>query len=108
MPKWIEDRKSYIMKKNPGMDESTAWAVATQQGYAAKKAPKGYGTAKGKKKAKKKYKKPASQYEKKAKPKKKKSDFLTSLISLANELDTAGHYKFADHVTHVLEIALKR
>jgi hypothetical protein len=108
MPKWVEDRKDYLMKKNPEMAESTAWALATQQGRAAGKVEKAYGTSKGKKKAKKKYKKPQSAYEKKAKPKKKKADVCDNLLALANQLDEQGFEKLADHVTDLLKIALKK
>lgn len=107
MPKWVEDRKDHLMKKNPDMSETTAWALATQQGRAAGKVEKSYGTSKGKKKAKKKYKKPQSAYEKKAKPKKKKAELCKNLITLANELDTHGFERLADHVTELAKIALK-
>jgi len=108
MPKWVEDRKDYLMSKNPDMAESTAWALATQQGRAAGKVSKEYGTAKGKRKAKKKYKKPSSKYEKRAKPKKKKKATLcNNLVALANELDAQGFERLADHVTELLKIALK-
>lgn len=107
MPKWVEDRKDYLLKKNPDMAESTAWALATQQGRAAGKVEKAYGTSKGKKRAKKKYKKPQSSYEKKAKPK-KKADLCNSLVSLANELDEQGFERLADHVTELVKIALSK
>ena len=108
MPKWVEDRKDYILSKNPGMSESTAWALATQQGRAAGQVSKGYGTSKGKKKAKKKYKKPAAEYEKKAKPKKKKkAELCKSLVALANDLDASGFGRLADHVTELVKIALR-
>jgi hypothetical protein len=58
MPEWIHNRASHIQAKNPSMPESEAWAIATQQAHATGEAPKGYGTAKGKKDAKKKYKTP--------------------------------------------------
>lgn len=108
MPKWVEDRKDYLLKKNPDMAESTAWALATQQGRAAGRVSKEYGTAKGKKKAKKKYKKPSSKYEKDAKPKKrKKAELCDKLVALANELDANGFDRLADHVTGLVKIALK-
>ena len=47
------------------MPESQSFAIATQQAYAAGKAPKkGFGTAEGKKKAKQKYDDPKSTYKK--------------------------------------------
>ena len=92
MAAWVESRKRHILSKNPGMDESTAWALATDQFYATKKAPKSFGTAKGRRKAKKKYKKLPNVYEQKAKPKskKKKKSFIEiaapTLKKLASEL----------------------
>lgn len=110
MPKWVEDRKDYILSKNPDMSESTAWAIATQQGRAAGQVAKNYGTSKGKKKAKKKYKKPTSKYEKKAKPgkKKKKADLCQTLVALANDLDAKGFESLADHITELVKIASKQ
>ena len=98
MPKWIHDRANYLKKQNPDMKEETAWALATQQGRAAGKVSKEYGTKQGKKDAKKKYKKPASEYEKKAKPKKKKSQLIQDLVILANRLDSLGFFKIADKI----------
>jgi len=108
MPKWVHDRAEHLMKENPDMAESTAWALATQQGRAAGQVSKDYGTSKGKRKAKKKYKKPSSAYEKKAKPKKKKAEIGQALILLANELDSQGFERLADHVTELAKIALKK
>ncbi len=108
MPKWVEDRKDYLLSKNPDMEESTAWALATQQARAAGKISKEYGTSKGKKKAKKKYKKSPSSYQKKAKPKKKKAEFCDSLLVLAKELESCGHTKLANHITELAKIALKK
>jgi hypothetical protein len=55
MPQWIHDRARHIQAKNPGMAESTAFAIATQQAHATNQSPKGYGTTAGRKKAKAKY-----------------------------------------------------
>lgn len=55
MPKWIHERAEHLLAKNPKMPESEAWALATQQSHALGKSPKGYGTAKGRRVAKKKY-----------------------------------------------------
>lgn len=46
------------MAKNPEMPESMAFGLATQQSHALGKTPKGYGTAKGRREAKKKYDEP--------------------------------------------------
>lgn len=58
MPEWIHNREEHIRAKNPGMPESEAWAIATQQAHATGKSPKGYGTSKGRHEAKQKYKTP--------------------------------------------------
>ena len=68
MPEWIHDRADHIRAKNPEMSESESWAIATQQAHATGKAPKSYGTAEGKREAKKKYDEPMSAYKKTADP----------------------------------------
>ena len=55
MPAFIHDRAEHILAKNPSMDKSQAFAIATQQSHAVGKSPKGYGTVEGKRTAKKKY-----------------------------------------------------
>lgn len=55
MPQWIHDRARHIQAKNPGMKESTSFAIATQQAHAVGKSPEGYGTPEGKREAKAKY-----------------------------------------------------
>ncbi len=55
MPKWIHDRAEHILAKNPSMDKSKAFAIATLQSHSLGKSPKGYGTAEGKQTAKSKY-----------------------------------------------------
>lgn len=55
MPQWIHDRARHIQAKNPGMQDSTAFAIATQQAHATGKSPKGYGTTEGRREAKTKY-----------------------------------------------------
>jgi hypothetical protein len=66
MPKWIHDRAKHLRDKNPDLPEGAEYGIATQQAYAAGKAPKGHGTSEGRKKAKKKYKKPRKEYDKEA------------------------------------------
>lgn len=80
MPKWIHDRAQHIRQKNPGMPESQAWAIATQQSHAAGKTPVGYGTSEGRKTAKKKYDKPKKSYTQTADPSSKNK---TSTIDLS-------------------------
>jgi hypothetical protein len=55
MPAWMHNRAEHILAKNPSMPKSEAFAIATQQGHALGKNPKGYGTAEGKSIAKKKF-----------------------------------------------------
>lgn len=54
----MHDRADHIKAKNPDMPKSEAFAIATQQMHSLGKTPKGYGTATGKRTAKKKYKTP--------------------------------------------------
>lgn len=68
MPAWIHERAKHILAKNPDMDKSTAFAIATQQSHKLGKSPKGYGTAQGKKDARAKYDKPRKEYKKGANP----------------------------------------
>jgi hypothetical protein len=70
MPKWIHDRASLLMAKNPSMPEGEAWAIATQQAHATGHSPKGYGTSNGKEVANEKYTTPEDD-EQKAAPKSK-------------------------------------
>jgi hypothetical protein len=55
MPEWIHNRAEHLLAKNPDMSKSKAFAIATQQSHALGKSPKGYGTAQGKRVAKRKY-----------------------------------------------------
>lgn len=58
MPAWIHNRAARILRKNPNMDESEAFAIATQQAHALGKSPKGYGTLEGRAEARRKYRTP--------------------------------------------------
>ena len=58
MPAWIHNRADRILRKNPKMDESEAFAIATQQAHALGKSPEGYGTSSGRTAAKRKYRTP--------------------------------------------------
>lgn len=80
MPAWIHDRADHLRKKNPEMPEGQAWAIATQQAYAAGKAPKKFGTTEGRKDAKQKYDGPKSEYVKTPDPKTKSSSIDVALI----------------------------
>lgn len=55
MPEWIHNRAEHLLAKNPSMNKSQAFAIATQQSHAKGKSPKGYGTKQGKREAKQKY-----------------------------------------------------
>jgi len=88
MPAWIHDRAEHLRKKNPEMPESQAWAIATQQSYAAGKAPKKYGTTEGRREAKKKYDSPKSSYVKTPDSKTKSSSIDVALImGFSDELE---------------------
>lgn len=71
------------------MPKSESFAIATQQSYAAGKAPSGYGTKKGRKDAGRKYEEPKSQYEQTADPshKVKSSANLTLWKGFSDELE---------------------
>jgi len=68
MPAWTHDRAKHLLAKNPEMDKSQAFAIATQQAYAAGKVPKDFGTEEGKQEAKAKFDKPKKQYTKTPNP----------------------------------------
>ena len=55
MPAAIHKRAIHLLAKNPKLDKSQAFAIATQQMYAIGKTPKNYGTSEGKASAKEKY-----------------------------------------------------
>lgn len=84
MPKWIHDRAEHILRKNPNMKKSMAFAIATQQAYAAGKAPKRWGTREGRAEAKQKYDEPRSHYKQTANPK------LASLVAEPASKATVG------------------
>lgn len=62
------------------MPESQAFAIATQQAYAAGKAPKSYGTREGRSEAKQKYDEPKSEYVQTANPKTKTSSLEVAFV----------------------------
>ena len=66
--KWISERAKHIRKRNPDMEKSESYAIATLQGHATGKTGKKYGTAEGRAKAAKKYPSP-EKYVKTANPK---------------------------------------
>lgn len=78
------------------MPESQSWALATQQAYAAGKAPKKYGTKEGKKEALKKYDDPKSTYKKTADPSSKSKsaglglDFLNGFYDELEKIAVVG------------------
>jgi len=79
MPEWIHNRAEHLLAKNPSMNKSTAFAIATQQGHKMGKSPKGYGTKKGKKVARAKYDKPRKEYVRGANPGKLNSPKLAEV-----------------------------
>jgi len=86
MPAWIHDRAKHLQEKNPDMSESQAWAIATQQAYAAGKAPKSYGTEEGRREAKKKYDEPKKEYVQTADPKSKTASSSSHTASTSTNL----------------------
>lgn len=95
MPAFIHRRAEHLLAKNPKMEKSTAFAIATQQGHALGKNPKKYGTKGGKAEAKAKYDKPKKEYVKtpnpggletpKLKPMKKKASLGSVLVGIMKE-----------------------
>lgn len=90
MPQWIHDRAEHILAKNPSMEKSTAFAVATQQAHRLGKSPKGYGTAAGRLEAKKKYDGPRKGYTKTPNPGKLESPKMAGVRLLV--LQKAAEY----------------
>ncbi len=89
MPAWIHNRADHIRAKNPGMPKSESFAIATQQAYAAGKAPSSYGTAKGHSEAHQKYDAGKSHYEKAADPKSKSKSAglpLNMILGFSDEM----------------------
>lgn len=81
MPAWMHERATHILAKNPSMPKSEAFAIATQQGHALGKNPKGYGTAEGRSTAKAKFKTPSDD-KKTANPGHLESPKMASLIDV--------------------------
>lgn len=64
--KWIYQRAKHIRSKNPDMDESTSFAIATQQAHKVGKSPKKFRTEGGVQAAKAKMRGPQEMYKKTA------------------------------------------
>ena len=64
--KWIYQRAKHLRAKNPDMEESTSFAIATQQAHKVNKSPKGFRTAEGVRTAKAKMRRPIKEYRKTA------------------------------------------
>ncbi len=79
MPAWIHDRAKHLLAKNPDMNKSQAFAIATQQSHKLGRSPKGYGTKEGKKKARQKFDKPREEYVKSPNPGKLESAKLAAM-----------------------------
>jgi hypothetical protein len=103
MPQWIHDRAKHLREKNPDMPESQSWAIATQQAYAAGKAPKSYGTKEGRREAKMKYDDPKSTYKKTA-----MASFLDELekISMATAVGVGDVKKLTPKITKPSNISV--
>jgi hypothetical protein len=97
MPAWIHNRAEHILAKNPSMDKSQAFAIATQQSHRLGKSPKGYGTSAGKKRAKAKFDKPKKEYVKTPNPGKLESPKMASLEEkLAKVLTMKGRVRIKE------------
>ena len=79
MPAWIHGRAEHLLAKNPSMKKETAFAIATQQGHRLGKNPKGYGTATGKRVAKRKFDKPKKEYVKTPNPRELESPKMAAM-----------------------------
>ena len=91
MPAWIHNRAEHLLAKNPSMDKSKAFAIATQQSHKMGKSPKGYGTKAGKKDARVKYNKPRKEYVRGANPGKLESAKMAAMRrKLAEDLVPGG------------------
>lgn len=89
MPEWLHNRAEHLLAKNPSMNKSQAFAIATQQSHKMGKSPKGYGTKKGKKEARQKYDKPRKEYVRGANPGKLDSPKLAE-VGLEEGLAAGG------------------
>lgn len=94
MPAWIHDRAEHLLAKNPSMNKSTAFAIATQQSHKLGKTPKGYGTKAGKSEAKKKYDQPRKKYVKGANP----GNLETPKLKKRKKADITKFSKMAEHL----------
>jgi len=90
MPAWLHNRAEHLLAKNPSMDKSTAFAIATQQSHKMGKSPKGYGTKQGKKSARAKYDKPRKEYVRGANPGKLNSPKLAEVTGEDVGIGAAG------------------
>lgn len=88
MPAWIHERAKHILAKNPDMDTSQAFAIATQQGHKLGKTPKGYGTSAGRADAKAKYTGKKADYKKTPNPGKLDTPKLALDEKYVKALDT--------------------
>lgn len=80
------------------MEESTSWAIATQQAHKLKKTPKNYGTVEGRKTARSKFKEPKKSYVQTADPKIKKAE-ENSDMPISVEMVKLG--SFSDELTKI-------
>lgn len=90
MPQWIHDRAKRLQKDNPSMPESEAFAIATQQSHATGHSPKGYGTAEGRRTAKRKYDGPRSSYQKTASIEELSAVRVAALLDELEQIKEAG------------------
>jgi len=83
--KWIYTRAKHLRSKNPEMDESQSFAIATQQAHKVGKSPKGFRTPEGVATAKAKMTGPVKEYRKTAGAEEAMAKRLKTLISLRDK-----------------------
>ena len=103
MPAWIHNRAEHILAKNPDMNKSTAFAVATQQAHATGHTPKDFGTTEAKHKARAKFDTPKDDVQT-ANPGHLESSKMGSVMLEAffNELECIKNAGVLDTVKRVL------
>ena len=87
---WIYRRAKHIRSKNPDMDESTSFAIATQQAHKLGKSPKKFRTEGGVARAHAKYRGPAKMYKKTASVATGTTDSGRFCMNMLEYIKTAG------------------
>jgi hypothetical protein len=80
--KWVYERAKHLRDKNPDMEESTSFAIATQQAHKLGRSSKSHRTVEGVRVAREKYSRPMKEYQKTA----MLHGFFDELEKIANPL----------------------